>query len=102
RERVDALDNIALDANDAIVQNVTRLKLLQIIYTKNGARAQIKTDIKTADLISPDQTILDLFKHIKNANVVKAKEMYLKLIDSYGVLSPDQNWIISKVTQKPI
>ena len=102
RERIRTIKDVSAKAQNAIQQNVARLKLLQITSKKNASRAQIKTDIKTDDLISPDQTVFDLLKHIKNANAAKGKEMYLKLIDNYGALSPDQNWIISKTTRETI
>ena len=100
--RIQAIVEIAENANEKISQSIIQLKLLQSLYIKNELRAQIQTDIKSENLISPDQTILDLFKHIKNTNVVKATEMYLKLIDTYGILSADENWIVSKFTQQKI
>ena len=102
KHRTQTISQLANKLTETITQNITRLRLLQSLYIKNNARAQIATKIKAEDLVSPDQSLLDLFKHIKNANIVKADEMYLKLINSQGILSADGNWIISKLTQQKI
>jgi hypothetical protein len=96
--RVQNLTELVERANGLITQAVTRSKLLQAQHHKNSLRAQVQTSIKSQDLSAPDQSLLDLFKHIKNANSIKANTMYLKLIESSGMLSADGGWIISKTT----
>ena len=95
--RIKKLSEIKVSTESKITQSITKLQLLQKLYANNRERAQIKTTIKREDLISPDQNIFDLFKHIKNANLSKKTEMYLDMIKLYGILSIDEKWILSKI-----
>lgn len=100
-ERINNITDITNQAHENIQQNLTRYKLLKVLLIRSGQR-QIKTDIKMSDLSLPDQTIVDLLGQIKNVNAVKAKMLYLKLIENYGMVSPDEKWIISKSSLKRI
>lgn len=101
KHRIETIADVAKQLNETIEQSMIRFKLLQLLFNKYDQR-DIKTDIKASDLSLPDQTILDLLNQIKNVNAVKAKILYLKLIDTYGMLSPDEKWIMSKSSMKHI
>ncbi len=100
--QIKTLEDISEKCLLQISQSQTKLKLLYIQHQKNNLRAQVNTTIKTQDLITPDHSLLDLFKQIKNLNLVKATEVYLKLIETNGMISASGDWILSKSTGQKI
>lgn len=102
QRRINTIDDIALKTQRQIKRNQALYQILVYRRHLEQLKTTIATSINAEDLINPEQNILDLFNHVKQTDTVKAKERFLQLIETYGMIDANQQWIVSKITQQPI
>ena len=97
RQRLLTVQEVVNQAHSEIERCITRLQLLQ---AKQTHLAPIPTHLRAEELTAPDPVVFDLFRQINNANLGKATEMYLNLINSHGRLSAQTN--IGSCPNRPV